>query len=51
MVVTTVLKMVEATDKQMAVWLVVKKAVKMADSMVEKKAVLKAYNLDVTTVD
>ena len=51
MVVTKVAKMAEATDEQMAVWLVVKKVVEMADSMVEKKAVLKAYNLAVTTVD
>ena len=51
MVVKTVLKMVEATDKQMAVYLVVKKAVMMAEAMVEKKAVLKDENLAVTTVD
>ena len=51
MVVKTVLKMVEATVEQMTVYLVVKKVVEMADSMVEKKAVLKDMNLAVMTVD
>ena len=45
------MKMAEATDEQMALLLVVATVVEMAEVMVEKKAVLKAYNLAVTTVD
>ena len=42
---------VDMRVEQMAVRLVVKTVVEMAEVMVGKKAVLKAYNLAVTTVD